>query len=78
MQEPESSSPHSQQPATGPYPEPVKSNPPPPPKSSIPKIHSDPIYALVLQVVSFLWAFAPKPCTRFSSLPCVPHALPTS
>jgi hypothetical protein len=27
VQEPEGSSPHSQQPATGPYPEPVKSNP---------------------------------------------------
>jgi hypothetical protein len=31
-QESESSSPHSQQPATGPYPEPVESNPPPTPK----------------------------------------------
>jgi hypothetical protein len=29
-------------------------------------------------VVSFLRDFPPKPCTLFSSLPCVSHALPTS
>jgi hypothetical protein len=28
---------------------------------------------LVFQVVFFLRAFPPKPCTRFSPLPCVPH-----
>jgi hypothetical protein len=39
-QEPEGSSPHSQQPATGPCPEPVESNPPPPPQANLPKIHS--------------------------------------
>jgi hypothetical protein len=39
-QEPEGSSPHSQQPATGPYPEPVESNPHP--QTNLPKIHSDP------------------------------------
>jgi hypothetical protein len=33
---------------------------------------------LVFQVVFFLRAFPPKPCTRFSPFPCVPHALPTS
>jgi hypothetical protein len=32
-QEPEGSSPHSQQPATGPYSEPAESNPPPPSQS---------------------------------------------
>jgi hypothetical protein len=32
-QEPEGSSPHSKQPATGPYPEPVESNPHPPSQS---------------------------------------------
>jgi hypothetical protein len=32
-QKPEGSSPHSQQPATGPYPEPVESNPHPPSQS---------------------------------------------
>jgi hypothetical protein len=29
-------------------------------------------------VASFLRAFPPKPCTYFSPLPCVPHALQTS
>jgi hypothetical protein len=40
-QQPQGSSPHSQQPATGPYPEPVKSNPYP--QANLPKIHSDSI-----------------------------------
>jgi hypothetical protein len=40
VQEPKGSTPHSQQPATGPYHEPVKSNPTP---AILPKIHSDPI-----------------------------------
>jgi hypothetical protein len=39
--EPEVSSPHSQQPDTGPYPEPIESTPSPP--ANLPKIHSDPI-----------------------------------
>jgi hypothetical protein len=42
-QEPEGSSPHSQQPVTGPCPEPIESNPPPP-QANLPKIHSDPIF----------------------------------
>jgi hypothetical protein len=41
-QEPECSSPHSQHLASGPYSEPVE--------ASLPKIHSDPIYALVFHV----------------------------
>jgi hypothetical protein len=41
-QEPEGSSPHSQQPATGPCPEPVESNPHP--QANFPKILSDPIF----------------------------------
>jgi hypothetical protein len=46
--EPEGSSPHSQQPASGPYPEPGESTPHPlPPAANLPKVHSDPIYALV-------------------------------
>jgi hypothetical protein len=49
--EPEGSSLYSQVPATGPYPEPTESTPHLP--ANLPKIHSDPIYALVLQVVSF-------------------------
>jgi hypothetical protein len=43
-QEREGSSPHLQQPAIGPCPEPVKSNPPPTPQANLPKIHSDPIH----------------------------------
>jgi hypothetical protein len=41
-QEPEGSSPHSQQPATGPCTEPVESNPHP--QVNLPKIHSDHIF----------------------------------
>jgi hypothetical protein len=40
-QEPEGSSPHSQEPATGPCPETVESNPQP--QANLRKIHSDPI-----------------------------------
>jgi hypothetical protein len=40
-QEPEGSSPHSQQLSTSPHPEPVESNPHP--QAYVPKIHSDPI-----------------------------------
>jgi hypothetical protein len=47
-----------------------------PPPPCLPKIHSDTIYALVFQLVSFLRAFLPKLCTIFSPLPCVPHAPP--
>jgi hypothetical protein len=46
--------------------------------ANLPKIHSDPIYALVFQVVSFFRAFSPKPCTLFPPFPCVPHVVPTS
>jgi hypothetical protein len=66
----------SQKPATGSYPETIESTPPP--RQS----HQDlfwfhpPFY--VFRVVSFLRAFIPKPCTIFSPLPYVPHALPTS
>jgi hypothetical protein len=41
VQEPEGLSPHSQQPATGSYPEPAESNPHP--QASLSNIHSDPI-----------------------------------
>jgi hypothetical protein len=52
--EPEDSSPHSQQPANGPYPEPGESTPPPPP-ASLPKVHFDPI--LPSTPWSFTWFF---------------------
>jgi hypothetical protein len=37
-----------------------------------------PIYNSVFRVVYFLPAFAPKPRTHYSPVPCVPHAPPTS
>jgi hypothetical protein len=72
--EPEGSSPYSQEPTTGPYPEPTESTHPLP-SANLLKICSDPIYASVFQVISFLQAFT---CTLFSPLQCVPHALHTS
>jgi hypothetical protein len=68
--EPRGSSPHSQESATGPYPEPTESTPHLP--AILPKTHSDPdppIYASVFRVVSFLRAFPLKPCTIPSPLP---------
>jgi hypothetical protein len=62
--ETEGSSPHSQQPASGPYPEPTESTlqqPVSPRSILIPS----PIYASVFRVVSFRWVFPPKPCTLF-------------
>jgi hypothetical protein len=77
--EPEGSSPHSQQSANGPYPEPGESTPQPQQRIYLRSILSPPSHLrLGLQVVFFLRAFTSKPCTRFSHLPCVPHALPTS
>jgi hypothetical protein len=77
--EPEGSSPHSQQPANGPYPEPGEATPHPPQPISLRSILSpSPVYTLVFQVVFFILVFPPKPCTRFSPLPCVPHAPPNS
>jgi hypothetical protein len=73
------SSPHSQQPANDPYPEPDESTPHPQPISLrsilIPSSH----LRLVLPSVLFP-SFRPKTkqCTHFCPLPCVPHALPTS
>jgi hypothetical protein len=60
--EPEGSSPHSQQPANGPYPEPAESTPHPPNQSPQGPFWSHPpIYALVFQVVYFFRVFWPKP-----------------
>jgi hypothetical protein len=70
--EPEDSSPHSQEPANGPCPEPGESTPHPPNQSPQDPFWSHPpIYAVVFQVVSSLRAFQPKPCTDFSPLPRV-------
>jgi hypothetical protein len=79
-QEPEGSSSHSQQLTTGPYPEPVESNPHPQPISPrYPFWSHHPTYALVFRVISFLQAFPTKPL-HFSllphacHLPCLPHS----
>jgi hypothetical protein len=74
-QEPEGSSPHSQQPTAGPCPEPVEYNLHPPSQSPEDPFWSHlPTYALVFQVVSFQWTWpiqAPNiPCTK-----CVLHFL---
>ena len=69
--EPEVSLPHSQVPATCPYPEPHHSNPCPHiPYPKDPSLYYPPIYAWVLHVVSFLQVFPPKPCIHLSS----PHS----
>jgi hypothetical protein len=52
--EPEGSLPHSQVPATSPYPEPDQSSPPHIPLPEDPYQNDPPIYAWVFQVVSFL------------------------
>jgi len=59
--EPEGSSPHSQQPATGPYPAPVESTPEPPANL---KIHSDPIFPSMLR--SSEW-YLPSSCLFLTS-----------
>jgi hypothetical protein len=51
--EPEGSSPHSQQPPNGPYPEPGESTPHPP--TDLPKVHFEPI--LPSTPWSFKWSF---------------------
>jgi hypothetical protein len=48
------------------------------PPADLHNIHSDPIYTLVFQVVSFLLAFPPKPYTLSSPLPYLPLVPPTS
>ena len=69
--------PHSQVPATCPYPEPAPSSPyphiPPPEDRSY---YYPPIYAWASQVVSFTQLFPPKPCIRLSSPLYALHALP--
>jgi hypothetical protein len=71
--EPEGSLPHSQVPATCPYPEPARSSPCP----HIP-LPEEPIYAWVSSVVSFPQVSPPKPCTRLSSPKYALHAPPIS
>ena len=61
--QPEGSLPHSQVPATCPYPEPARSSPCPHiPLPEDPSHYHPPIYAWVSQVVNFLQVSIPKPC----------------
>ena len=73
--EPEGLLPHSQVPATCPYPEADKSSPYP--QNPLPEDPS-PIHAWVSQVVSFPHVSPPKPWTRLSPPPYVLHAPPIS
>ena len=77
--EPEGSLPHSQVPATCPYPKQARSSPYqyiPLPEN--PSDYYPPIYASVFQVVSFPQGFPPKSCIRLASRPQVLHAPPIS
>jgi hypothetical protein len=77
--EPESSLPHSQAPATCPYPEPAQSSPNTPiPSPEWSVLILSPIYAWVSPVVSFPQVSPPKPWTHLSSPPYVLHAPPIS
>ena len=77
--EPESSLPHSQEPATCPCPEPARSSPYPHiPLPEDPFQYYLPIYAWVSLVVSLLQVFPPKPCIRLSSPLYMLHAPPIS
>ena len=59
----EGSLPHSQVPATCPYPEPAWSSPSPPiPLPEDPSSYYSPIYAWVSQVVSYPQVSPPEPC----------------
>jgi hypothetical protein len=78
--EPEGSSPHWQQPANGPYPEPGESTPHPPTK--LPKVHFDPI--LPSTPWSYKWSFSfglshqnpvnVSPLSHACHMPCPPHS----
>jgi hypothetical protein len=75
----EDSVPHSQAPATCPYPEPARSIPCPHILlTEDPSYCYPPIYAWVSQVDSFPQVSSPKPCLKLSSPPYVLHASPIS
>ena len=76
---PEGSLPHSQVPATCPYPEPARSSPHPHiPLPENPSLYYSPIYAWVFQTVSFPQVSPPKPYIPLSPphthyMPRPPH-----
>jgi len=73
--EPEGSLPHSQVPATCPYPETTRSIPYPHiPHPEYPFYYYPPIYAWISQMVSFPQVSSPKPCIRLLSFPYALHA----
>ena len=77
--EPEGLTPHSQEPALNPYPEPHRSSPCPP--SHFCKIDFNiilPNNAWVFRVVSSPQVSLPKPCMHLSSPPYVLYTLPIS
>ena len=72
--EPEGSLPHSQVPATCPYPEPARSSPYPHiPLPEGPSYYYPPIYPWVSPVVSYPQVSPPKPHTRLSPPPLALH-----
>jgi hypothetical protein len=72
--QPQDSLPHSQVPATCPYPEPARSNPYPHiTLSEDPSLYYPPIYAWVSQAVSFHKISPPKPSIRLPSPPFARH-----
>ena len=75
--EPEGSLPHSQAPATCPYPESARSSPYPHiPLPEDPSYYYPPNYALVSQAVSFPPVSPPKPFISLSSpLTCLTHLI---
>jgi hypothetical protein len=78
-QEPEGSSPHSQQPATGPCPELAESNAHP--EANLSKMHSDPILPSTPWSSEWSLSFGlshQNLVQLLSPIPCVPHDLPTS
>jgi hypothetical protein len=76
--EPGGSLPHSQEPATCPYPEPAQSSPCPIPLLEDPFEYYPPIYASVSRVVTFPQISPPKSCMHLSLPPYVLRAPPIS
>jgi hypothetical protein len=74
------SSPHSQEPAHNPYPEPGESTSPPPPPINLPKVHFEPILPSMPWTFKSYFSFrlSHRNPVHVSPLSCVRHALLTS